>query len=58
MPWDRKIIGRVGETEVVKHTPGFLEELFGAKTDYTVKGETYQTAEKAFEAANKKEKNK
>lgn len=56
--WGRKVVGKVGDTEVVKHTPGLVEELFGGETDYTVKGKTYDTAEEAFEAAIHREKNK
>jgi len=59
MPWERKDFAKVGETEIKVHVPGTVEELlFDAKTEYSVNGKMFHTAEEAIERAVERERQK
>jgi len=51
MSWERKVEVRIGDHEVVSHTPGLMEETTGVSKGYTVGEEEFDTLAEAIERA-------
>jgi len=55
MPYTYEVIATVGDIEVEKVTPGFLEaNIANASSEYRVDGEKFESAQEAIQAATEK----